>query len=71
MRHPLGCTAALLVALGMGPAADTDYPYRINPKMQWICSMPLGRGPPLELVSGNPDSPPPRDFAFTLGLAPP
>ncbi len=50
----------------MAPAAGTDYPYRINPKMRWICSMPLRRAPPLELVSGNPASPPPRDFAFTL-----
>ena len=28
--------------------------------------MPLGRGPPPEPVADSPDSPPPRDFAFTL-----
>ena len=30
--------------------------------------MPLGRGPPPAPVAGNPDSPPSRDFAFTLGV---
>ena len=55
----------------MAPAADTDYPYRINPKMQWTCSMPMGRGPLPEPVAGNPDSPPPRDFAFTLAHSDP
>ena len=28
--------------------------------------MPLGRGPPPEPVADSPDSPPSRDFAFTL-----
>ena len=52
-----------------GPAAGTDDPYRINVKIQWICSMSAVRGPPSVPVTDNPDSPPPRDFAFTLGLA--
>ena len=30
--------------------------------------MPVVRGQPPEPVSGIPDSPPPRDFAFTLRL---
>ena len=64
--YPLGCTTALFVAQGMVPAADTDYPYRINPKMRWIGSMPMGRGPPPEPIADSPDSPPSRDFAFTL-----
>ena len=50
----------------MAPAADTDYPYRINPKMRWTCSMPVVRGPPPAPVADSPDSPPSRDFAFTL-----
>ena len=50
----------------MVPAADTDYPYRINPNIQWICSVPVVRSPPLEPVADNPDSSPFRDFAFTL-----
>ena len=52
----------------IGPAAGTDDPYRINAKIQWICSMSAVRGPPSVPVADNPDSPPPRDFAFTLLL---
>ena len=61
---------ALLVVQGTtpAPAAGTDHPYRINAKRQWICSVPVGSGPPPEPVADSPDSPPIRDFAFTLGL---
>ena len=31
--------------------------------------MPVGSGPPPEPVADSPDSPPIRDFAFTLGAA--
>ncbi len=48
------------------PVAGADYPYRFNPKRQGFSSMPIVRGQPPEPVSDNSDSPPPRDFAFTL-----
>ena len=50
-----------------GPAAGADDPYRINAKMQWICSVPAVRGPPPTRVADSLASPPSRDFAFTLG----
>ena len=64
----MGCTVALLVVQGTtpAPAAGTDHPYRINPKRQWICSVLVGSGPPPEPGLDSPDSPPSRDFAFTL-----
>ena len=56
------------LAPGMAPTpvAGMGYPYIINPKMRWICSMSIVPGQPPELVLNSSDSPSPRDFAFTL-----
>jgi hypothetical protein len=70
VNTPLGCTVALLrgTRQGSGLATGADYPYCINPKMRWICSVPTVRGQPPEPVADSPHSPPSRDFVFTLTI---